>query len=94
MFKNISDIRNAAKQYEALLGYVQEYLTKNNKWEGFTELDYIEFAVDQDYIEAHLSGFFGGGWDTIIKGIKYSDIIELINSSNKSFNVFNYGEQN
>ena len=60
MFKNLKDIREAAKQYEDLSGYVKQYLTNSNKWNGYTELDYIDFAVDQDYIEAHVSGFFMG----------------------------------
>lgn len=92
MFKNLKDIREAAKQYEDLSGYVKQYLTNSNKWNGYTELDYIDFAVDQDYIEAHVSGFFMGAWDTSVIGVKYNDIINLINNNNKSFNEFNYGQ--
>ena len=92
MFKNLKDIREIAKQYDDLFGYVKQYLTNNKKWNGYTELDYIDFAVDQDYIEAHVSGFFTGAWDTSVIGVKYNDIINLINNSNKSFNEFNYGQ--
>lgn len=92
MFKNLKDIREVAKQYDDLTNYVKAYLTDNNKWNGYTELDYIDFAVDQDYIEAHVSGFFTGAWVTSVIGVKYNDIINLINNSNKSFNEFNYGQ--
>ena len=94
MFKELADIRNLAKLYDDLMGYVKDYLTRQNKWEEYTELDYIDFAPDQDYIEAHVSGFVLGNWDTSIIGVKYNDIVNLINNNNKSFNEFNYEQQN
>ena len=34
-----------------------------------------------------------GAWDTSVIGVKYNDIINLINNNNnKSFNEFNYGQ--